>query len=428
MKDHEVEFIDYLRILWRQKWVIAVTFVAAVIAALGASMAMEPTYEIETSLLLLPPLSSELGAEPVGSRLAPEAYEELSVSTTLLAAVRQDVGLSEDVSIATLKRHFSVTVKRLSSGGEFLLTASIRNSDPGRLFEIAAAWTRSFTNVYGELFQDRTMRSFSYISENYASTDEELGTLIDERTAFLSENPIEVLRAEIEALRATLTGQSLTLLSRQQELEMVVAYLSARGRGRDDSLSTYVITSDIDPNTLAGALAFGLSAEEYREIVDAQIQALERSTLTIGEELAEKQQRIDVAEATLAELDRKIALLESAHANLSQKLQEAKIALAEIPDPIRVIDEPLAPTSPIAPSKKSNIAVAGFLGLLVGTLLAFFVDYLTRVREQETATGRSRGEPSAAVSDEPRRQETNQEAHPGRAQKRNDSPSEEHEA
>ena len=152
MDEPQVELIDYLRVLWRQKWVIIVTLAAAIIAAWSAGQAITPSYRTQTSLLLLPPLSSELDAEPVGSRLAPEAYETLAVSTTLMATVIERVAFPDDITIEKLRERFSVSVKRLSSGSEFLLTTSIRNSDPQRLSEIAHAWTAAFTESYGELF------------------------------------------------------------------------------------------------------------------------------------------------------------------------------------------------------------------------------------------------------------------------------------
>ncbi|GAG15995.1 unnamed protein product, partial [marine sediment metagenome] len=51
MEEKQVELIDYLRVLWRQKWVIAVIFVAAAVAAWGVSRVIPPTYETQTSLL-----------------------------------------------------------------------------------------------------------------------------------------------------------------------------------------------------------------------------------------------------------------------------------------------------------------------------------------------------------------------------------------
>lgn len=385
MNDREIELIDYLRVLWRQKWIIAVTFLAAVAAAWGASEVIAPTYQTETSLLLLPPLSSQLDAEAVGSRLAPEAYEELAVSTGLLQIVMEMVELAESVSIEDLKEQFSVSVKRLSSEGELLLRTTVRGSIPKEVPDLARAWTDAFTTTFGALFRDRTARSYDYILANYAEAEAELEALIEERTSFLDDHPVVVLRSEVKALEATLTSNSMEILKARQELGTVQAYLATRERNPISQLSTYVLTSDVDPNTLAGALAYGLSADEYRDLIEPRIEDLEQTTRTISEELVAKQRMIDAAEATLSELDRKINLLKGAHGGLAVKLQDAKIALAETPEPIRVIDEPLVPRYPIAPKKTTNIAIAGVLGLMIGTLFAFFVDYIARVREQESS-------------------------------------------
>ena len=190
---------------------------------------------------------------------------------------------------------------------------------------------------------------------------------------------------------------------------IVEAYLTARGDQPVEAFSTYVLTSDIAPNTLAGALAFGLTAKQYRTIIDLEILELDASIAEISGDLADKRQQIDTAEASLQEMDRRIGLLESSYAYLSEKLQEARIALAESPDPIRVIDEPLIPTLPIAPKNMKNIAIAGFLGLIVGTLFAFFVDYLARVREREKAAE------ALASSDHPRGNVPNEQPQEGGA-------------
>ncbi len=422
MDEREVELIDYLRVLWRQKWVIVVTLAAAIVAAWGASRAIPPTYQTKTSLLLLPPLSSQLDVEAVGSRLAPEAYEELAVSTTLLQTVMEKAALPESTSIENLKKRLSVSVKRLSSEGELLLSASVRGSVPNQLADIAEAWTSAFTETYGELFQDRTARSYAYVSENYAETQAELEDLVEERTNFLADQSLTLLKAEVSALEATLRSNNKELLEARQELESVEAYLATREGNRSPQLPTHVFTSEIDPYTLLGAIVFGLSASEYRDLVEARIEDLERHTATISQELVAKQQQVESAEAGLSEIDRQIALAEQAQASLAIKLQDAKIALAETPEPIRVIDEPLVPRSPIAPKKRTNIAVAGVLGLIVGTLLAFFIDYLSRVREQEAMAGQSTTAPSPSTSDEPRRQEADKKSKPDRTDKGTEPP------
>jgi len=383
MAEREIELIDLLRIIGRQKWIILVTFLAAVLAAWGGSRVVSPTYRTETSLLLLPPLSRQLGAEAVGTRLAPEAYEELSVSTSLLEQVMEAVELPSDEALDDFRERFSVSVRRLSGEGELLLRTRVSGSDPDRLQWIAMAWTTAFSDTYGELFQDRTTRSYEYVSRNYSETETQLENAIAERTAFFVETPLAALRAQELALSESVTQVTRDLIETIGELENADAYLSVQGPSVLPEPSSFVLTGDLDPTTWTGALAYGLSAIEFRDLLIQRVTDLEEAEDRVADELVKTQQAIDQAETSLSTLNRRISTLESAHGQLARKLQEAQIAVAETPDPIRVINEPSVPESPSGPGALSNMAVAGFLGLLVGTLLAFFVDYLARVREEE---------------------------------------------
>ena len=431
MDGRDVELIDYLRVLWRQKWVIIATLIAAIVAAWGASRAIAPTYQTETSLLLLPSLSSQLGAETAGSRLAPEAYSELVVSTSLLQLVQERVGLTEDIE--ELKKRFSVTVKRLSSdsgGAQFLLNATIKGTDRERLPETAAVWAAAFAEKFGELFQDRTARSYTYVSDNYDETEIELAELVEQRTALLTEHPISILQAELDALLAE--GKENHRLLAAARLNYGTAIVQVAGLEEELSMQTlvYRLSRNVRPDSLVAALGAGLSTREIEVLSDLWVEDeqlngtyinLDTTLATqrvaakqfeeeillreeraggLRSELEAKQRELTEAQATLDELDRRIGILESALVKLATSLQDARLALAETPEPIRVIDEPLVPRYPIAPRKAMNIAIAGFLGLMIGTLLAFFVDYLARVREQEIATrlaaeAQLSGQPSA---------------------------------
>ena len=431
MDGRDVELIDYLRVLWRQKWVITATLITAVVAAWGASRAIAPTYQTETSLLLLPSLSSQLGAEAAGSRLAPEAYSELAVSTSLLQLVQERVGLTEDIE--ELKKRFSVTVKRLSSdsgGAQFLLNATIKGPDRERLPETAAVWAAAFAEKFGELFQDRTARSYTYVSDNYDETEIELAELVEQRTALLTEHPISILQSELDALLAE-NKENHRLLA-AAHLNYGTAIVQAAGLEEELTMQplVYRLSRNVRPDSLVAALGAGLSTREIEVLSDLwvedeqlnetytsldttlatqrvaakqfeeEISLREERAGVLRSELEAKQRELTEAQATLDDLDRRIGILESALVKLAASLQDARLALAETPEPIRVIDEPLVPRYPIAPRKAMNIAIAGFLGLMIGTLLAFFVDYLARVREQEIATrlaaeAQLSGQPSA---------------------------------
>jgi uncharacterized protein involved in exopolysaccharide biosynthesis len=111
-----------------------------------------------------------------------------------------------------------------------------------------------------------------------------------------------------------------------------------------------------------------------------------------------KQKEVTETQATLDALDNEVKLLREGHARLALKLQDARAALAETWGPVRVLDGPDVPTAPASPGSKTSVAIAGFLGLLLGVTLAFLFDYLQRMREVPEKTrvtktlGRSDGD------------------------------------
>jgi len=74
-------------------------------------------------------------------------------------------------------------------------------------------------------------------------------------------------------------------------------------------------------------------------------------------------------------MEQEIAVLQDTYNRVAKSLQEAKIARAETAEPIKIVERPVLPTTPVGPSRKLNVAVAGVLGLFLGVLLAFVVHY-----------------------------------------------------
>jgi len=518
MEDREVELIDYLRVLWRQRAIIAVAFLAAILAAWFINTRLPETYSAKTSLLLLPPLASELDASTSGSTLTSQVCQRLATSTEILRSVAADIGLPADTDIQEFSRRISLSVQAFPVSGEqqFLLDASFKAFEPETSAQMARAWIAAFSTTYAEIFQDRTTRSYDYVSQNAASTQQELELAMARRTALLLEHPINLLTSHIAALQSRyqddvtelaaarrkfdsneariaaledewarrtalllehpidlLTSDIAALQSRYQQNVTHLAELrrefdsnEARVAALEDELahqtSVVVLERSLDPDSLAVALQSGLSERAFGELLglraqdesqnttfvsltsnaayaratsvelanqietltvavaegrteldakqteatetqatldalDGEVQLLQGTyaraelanqieTLTVAvadgrTELDAKQKETTETQAALDALNNEVQLLQNAYARLATKLQDARVALAETSGPIRVLDGPVVPTKSISPRSTTSVAVAGFLGLLLGVTLAFVFDYLQRMRE-----------------------------------------------
>ena len=106
------------------------------------------------------------------------------------------------------------------------------------------------------------------------------------------------------------------------------------------------------------------------------LEAKKESLASSVKEYEDRLERLPDKELYLARLERAIKVSESTYIILLEKYQEARINEAmEIGD-IRVIDEARIPKNPIKPNKKLNLAIGGILGLMLGVMLTFFLEYM----------------------------------------------------
>jgi uncharacterized protein involved in exopolysaccharide biosynthesis len=93
-------------------------------------------------------------------------------------------------------------------------------------------------------------------------------------------------------------------------------------------------------------------------------------------EYEDRLEKLPNKELNLARLERAVKVSENTYIILLEKYQEARINEAMELGDIRVIDEARIPKDPIKPNKKLNLAIGGILGLMLGVMLTFFMEYM----------------------------------------------------
>jgi len=110
-------------------------------------------------------------------------------------------------------------------------------------------------------------------------------------------------------------------------------------------------------------------------------------------EYEDRLEKLPNKELTLARLERAVKVSENTYIILLEKYQEARINEAMELGDIRVIDEARIPKSPIKPNKKLNLAIGGILGLMLGVMLVFFMEYMDNTIKTEEDIERTLGLP-----------------------------------
>ncbi|MBC7098393.1 hypothetical protein H5T52_04665 [Candidatus Bipolaricaulota bacterium] len=412
MEEYEVDLRDYVRILWKEKWIVIVTFLVAVGTALAISYGLPKQYRTETALLILPPLAREVGGEVTGTVYSPETYKSLALASDLLQEVAAKVYPEGDrPSALELKDRIKVEIEQTTAKefpGRFplYLRVSFTGTDPARLQQLAQAWTEGFTARNAQLFMSRAAQSYEYIKENFDEVEEELLAKEEEKRVYQKENPLEILQAEVAVLEADyktyldqleekrreLASKEATLAALTEALAQEPQYLTLMRTVSNEALWNF-LAQRATPQELSSLPSLALQDQQLNSVyldLRSQLASTQVAVKTLREEIAylesalsttlaelkEKQARLVEVQAELERLDREISVLKSSYTSLAEKLQEARIAKAETAEPIRVVEAPVVPERPIGPSKKMNVAVAGVLGLFLGVLLAFFAHWL----------------------------------------------------
>lgn len=151
---------------------------------------------------------------------------------------------------------------------------------------------------------------------------------------------------------------------------------------------TGIVLTDQVLNSTYVSLREGVaSAQAEVAARTAQVTYLQNELSRAKLESEQKQAQLMEIKTEKEKLEQEIAVLLDTYNRVAKSLEEAKIARAETAEPIRVVESPVLPTTPIRPRKALNVAVAAVLGLFLGVLLAFAVHSFQSRKETPPAPG-----------------------------------------
>lgn len=138
-------------------------------------------------------------------------------------------------------------------------------------------------------------------------------------------------------------------------------------------------------NPLYQQLYNQLTLAEYQtEVTNATIEALKK--VRAGYE--KKLQTLPAVQQKLTDLNRQLNVQENLYTLLLQNLEETKISEAGVTGNIAIIDTAYTPLSPVKPNKKLDLAIGMVLGIFLGLIIIFIVEYADRTLKEETEVER----------------------------------------
>jgi len=439
--EREPHLREYLRVLYARRWILISAFLVVVLTTLVVVLAQTPIYRPVCTLLLEPTRSRVMdikevydptfGAESGGRLLRREFLEtqyQLILSRPNLERTFREFHFDEMREFERASDPIGAFRKRFAVSGipnSYLANVSFEWKDP----ELATRVLDFLVEQYIRSSRERAMgvteegldalRSKAaeirpkleakaeelqqFIVKHNMVSLEETQNIIVERLKALSQN---LNRAEAERIRAE---------SRYENIRAAVADSDAGGEMPEVIASPTVrdlkleyIRAKLRHEDLAERL--GPNHPEVRtvraalEAVRARLDVEVRSVLAAAEaEYLRARKQEEELRAVLADQERAVMefnrlageyrILKDAHEALSrsyravtQRIEEIEIALAAGPkrENVYVVARPVVPNEPVRPRKKRALALAGMLGLALGTGLCFLVEYFdTSIKTKE---------------------------------------------
>jgi len=373
------------------------------------SAAEEPVYRIE--------LTGDNGYQvesPEGDELGRGRSGELFRKAGLSLMLTDLHGPQKGAFQLTLAP-FNQTVKGLREGinasevgkGTNIIRISYRNTDP----ELAKNVVNTLARVYLE-------RSVRLKTEEASRSVEFITTQLDDVRSLLdtAEENLEDFKRDYGVVK--LDSEAETLIDRLSEMETRRAQLALLSHQADfavESLEKALQSGEVyapavlTDQPVVAALGNKLAELQIKKrALESELTPQHPEVATLRQQIAETQEKLlatyratraglreqnlslakdldgyevrlkklPVAERRLARLTRLANVNAEIYTFLLQKHEEARIAKAATISNINIIDPAIVPDKPVKPQKKKNILLGIVVGLMFGTGLVFFREYM----------------------------------------------------
>lgn len=399
--EEEIDLRVYVEVLLRYwMWIVGLAVGAAVIGLI-VSLLLPPTYQASAVVLVTESryqmrFDPRFGTEE--NTPAYRAFPTLATSDGILGQVLEDYDPPPQVDPeAWTLAGLSGMVEASSGGDPSLVVLGATSQFPQMAADVANVWADALVEtgnaIYGEgkddlaFFEDQLDQARQALDSAEAALVEfearnessivsaQLQSLLQTQADYLADQRrILYLVQDIDGLRAGLAeqsgGQPVTL---GDSLTTLFLQIKAFNAEASTPIQLQVDSADaLSDKTRAEQIIFldnlVLTLEARSSELDARLAELEPRILSLQQE----RQKINVENDRLT---RGRDLARETYMTLARKVDEARIAAQEENGALRVGSYAAVPGYPVGPRKKILVVVAGMVGLMVGVVGAFVVDF-----------------------------------------------------
>ena len=412
--EDEIDLRVYINILIRYWPLIVGLTVVAGVAAFVVSLLLPAQYQATAVVVVTRPLyqfqlapgiqnlpESAAGTQVLSGKAALDLATSDTMIQDLLGQIGNDLPAAER-SIVPMRE----MLKAAQGGDASIIKLTVTNRDPQRVAKIANAWASLYVRQVNDLY-GQSAEQLKFFESQLAQAKSDLDTADQALVEFQKRNDAAVLQAQLTAKQ--------TALSNYLNLNESLKLLQQNVRSLQDQLARQPAS---DPSTLGddlSTLALQVNALNAQSGIPIQLQLPSTGTLsnkTVGQQAAyladlaktieakqtEVKQQADAAPTEImalqgqiqesntenARLTRQRDMAQNVYTTLSQKVGETRIATQDTSGRVRLASAAAVPEKPLG-GKLKNTAIAAVLGLFLGVVAAFAIEYFKQPQVEPQA-------------------------------------------
>jgi uncharacterized protein involved in exopolysaccharide biosynthesis len=256
----------------------------------------------------------------------------------------------------------------ISVSKEGVISVKVEDKDPKLAADIANAYIMNLDRMFSKLGTTDASRQRAFIVDRLEKTEKDLRQAEESLRRFQERNKTIAMegqaRVAVDAA-AHLKGQ---IVAAEVQLEVMRAF-----------------ATENNPQVQQQRRQLEEMKRQLAQMQYGQGLLLPSEKGTSGEQRQEFQvpfAKVPELGMELIRLMREVKVQETVFTLLTQQFEQAKIAEARDTPVVQVLDKAVPAELKSKPKVKLNMAIAGALSLFVGIFLAFFLEYVERVRKQ----------------------------------------------
>lgn len=364
--NYQVNIYDYLAVLRKRAGVIIALMIVCVTLGAIVTVTVRESFVATATLLFTDIRRGDTGTglggigQAISSFVSPAQYgyqwDDILKSQMMSMRVAKILGKSN---------YAGINVSRARGGGSGIYTISCTSSDRKYAAQMANAYVQALYEYEQENARQIIEKKMTYLAEKMAETQKSLDVANQQMVAFQRENKALSINREADIYTGLATTLKREIIEEEAELET--------------ALKTHSFSH---PEVLA-----------LQDRIEAKKNLLEEEIRNALYPAGDSNGRKDTALLTnviekglaFAKLEREVTLQTRLYNLLAEEYQKNRIAADQSFEPFKILDYAVPPRHPSFPNPKQNIILGATVGLILGIVLSFFLEYLEQVKKSSRA-------------------------------------------